>query len=193
MTAQHEITGDAPIAVYRLYDAPGTLLYVGVTDNPTARFAEHAKVKPWWPAVARKTMAWHDSRTEALEAETLAIASEQPLHNHAGRPKAPGIRGKDRHKRAPVRVRLREPDHIWLLEHATETGRPINAILADALTAYRANLSGPTTQAEPPPPPEVVEDAITTLEARPRNCKHHRMRMSKGVCPDCHQWATKPR
>jgi len=47
----------------------------------------------------------------------------------------------DRHKRHPITLRLPEGDRAWLEEHARETGRPVRAILADALAAYRRALA----------------------------------------------------
>jgi Bacterial regulatory proteins, gntR family len=81
-----EIEGD-PTAVYRLYDADGTLLYIGITRNIALRFAHHEIYKPWWPQVVRKTMTWYGSRAEAIRAESAAIVSEGPLYNIAGAPR----------------------------------------------------------------------------------------------------------
>jgi hypothetical protein len=63
---------------------------------------------------------------------------------------------EDRHKYKPIRVRPREADRLWLLEHSAATGRAVNAIVSDAISAYRASLSGPTasgptTEAIPAP------------------------------------------
>lgn len=68
-------------AVYRLYDADGALLYVGVARSPRERLSDHAYRKPWWPQVARKTIEWHPDRETALEAEARAIHTEHPVHN----------------------------------------------------------------------------------------------------------------
>jgi biotin operon repressor len=78
-----EIDGD-PTAVYRLYGADGTLLYIGVTRNIAIRFAHHEANKPWWPLVARKTMTWYGSRSDAEAAEDAAIDAERPLYNIKG-------------------------------------------------------------------------------------------------------------
>lgn len=45
--------------------------------------------------------------------------------------------GKDRHKRSAIAFRPPEHDHRWLLERAQQTGTPVNAIIAEALAAYR--------------------------------------------------------
>jgi hypothetical protein len=71
-------------ALYRLYDAAETLLYVGISDAPAYRWSQHACEKPWWPDVARKVVEWHDSRDLAMCAESVAIRSENPIHNRTG-------------------------------------------------------------------------------------------------------------
>ena len=43
----------------------------------------------------------------------------------------------DRHKHPPIAFRPPEGDRAWLLEHAATTGRPVNALLAEALSAFR--------------------------------------------------------
>ncbi len=48
----------------------------------------------------------------------------------------------DRHKHTPIRFRPPEPDRLWLAEYAEQTGRPVNAILAEALAEYRARREG---------------------------------------------------
>lgn len=74
-------------ALYRFFDASGVLLYVGITDNPSKRWNEHAisKRATWWSTVAKKTLEWYPSRDAADAAETQAINVERPLHNHAKR------------------------------------------------------------------------------------------------------------
>lgn len=67
--------------VYRLYDAKGRLLYVGTSVEPQERWEQHSREKLWWSSVARATVDWFSSRTEALAAEREAIRSEYPLHN----------------------------------------------------------------------------------------------------------------
>lgn len=70
-------------AVYRFYDARGDLLYVGITNSPRHRFAQHA-VNPdneWWQHRASRRITWYDTRQQALRAEYVAIRKERPIHN----------------------------------------------------------------------------------------------------------------
>ena len=46
----------------------------------------------------------------------------------------------DRHKHPPIPFRPPEGDRAWLLAYAKETGRPVNAILAAILSAYRQKI-----------------------------------------------------
>jgi predicted GIY-YIG superfamily endonuclease len=72
----------APTALYRLYDAADSLLYVGITSNPRARFTQHAIYKPWWSEVANTAVSWlMCTRQEALAVEAAAIRNERPIHN----------------------------------------------------------------------------------------------------------------
>ena len=50
----------------------------------------------------------------------------------------------DRHKHTPVRFRPPEADRLWLLEYADKTGRPVNAVLAEALAEYRKRREADT-------------------------------------------------
>lgn len=53
----------------------------------------------------------------------------------------------DRHKHAPIRFRPPEADRLWLLAYAEETGRAVNAVLAEALAKYRSEREGDTRSA----------------------------------------------
>lgn len=78
-------------AIYRLYDAEGALLYIGITKNPKARFYGHAVYKPWWRQVARKDVTWlNASWRSALKIEAAAIRQEKPAFNGKhNEPRAP--------------------------------------------------------------------------------------------------------
>ena len=111
----------------------------------------------------------------------------------------------DRHKHKPLRFRPPETDLLWLLEHSAETGRAVNAVLSDALAAYRQSLSGPTTvapsgpttQANPAPsgpttkrqaratksPPAIP--GLKPASELPRRCTHPGKRSVGGYCNEC--------
>ena len=72
-------------ALYRMHDADGALLYVGISTHLGERWAQHEKTQPWWGDVASATVEHYPTRAEALEAELDAIRSERPVHNIAGR------------------------------------------------------------------------------------------------------------
>lgn len=177
-----EVAGD-PTALYRLFDAGGTLLYVGVTRDIPVRFAQHKIYKPWWPQVARKTMTWYGSRTEAVAAETAAIADEGPLHNIAGVPsEEDAIPREARRRDWSVKVR---PAEAWLSgaeESAGESSSPrkvrrrpyASARLASVLTAkIRSGELAPGVELPPPADMQkewrasarTVKKALTELQA----------------------------
>ncbi|MEU3282892.1 type II toxin-antitoxin system Phd/YefM family antitoxin [Streptomyces antibioticus] len=71
-------------ALYRLFDANGALLYVGISTQPDTRWTQHASDKPWWPLVQCRKVEWHPDRTAAEAAEREAVRTEEPLYNTAG-------------------------------------------------------------------------------------------------------------
>lgn len=44
----------------------------------------------------------------------------------------------DRHKHPPIRFRPPEADRLWLAAYQQETGKPMNAILTEAVQRLRA-------------------------------------------------------
>lgn len=68
-------------AVYRFYDADDNLLYIGSSKQLDVRYKDHAKKKPWWPDVHRKTETWYPTRERAYAAERGAIQTERPKYN----------------------------------------------------------------------------------------------------------------
>lgn len=50
------------IALYRVYDSEGTLLYIGVSNNFGRRWKEHVRQRQWWNECKRMTVDWHDTR-----------------------------------------------------------------------------------------------------------------------------------
>jgi hypothetical protein len=80
--------GTEETAVYRLYDADGRLLYVGMGRNPMGRWASHADQHNWWPAVVRYEVAWYSTRQAAAAEERRVLKEEVTVHN---------IHGTERH------------------------------------------------------------------------------------------------
>jgi predicted GIY-YIG superfamily endonuclease len=79
----HPAMKDGPISLYRLHDAKGGLLYVGIAGNPGRRFQEHAATKAWWEQVCWVHVEHYPTRPEAEAAETKAIKTERPKYNVA--------------------------------------------------------------------------------------------------------------
>lgn len=71
----------APTDVYRLLDADGQLLYVGVTSWGMARINAHRREQPWWPEVRTYTVERYPNRRTAQIVESRAIAAERPRYN----------------------------------------------------------------------------------------------------------------
>jgi predicted GIY-YIG superfamily endonuclease len=72
---------DKPQVLYRMFDADGNLLYVGLTNNPRSRFSDHCKTKSWFDQVSNIKVQTFQSRRDLLDAERTAIETEVPLHN----------------------------------------------------------------------------------------------------------------
>lgn len=72
-------------ALYRLYDAEGRVLYIGISALPKARWERHSLIQTWWHLVARKSVEWYEDRPSALDAEAAATATEKPLYDKSWR------------------------------------------------------------------------------------------------------------
>lgn len=72
-------------AIYRHYATDGELLYVGVTNSPKRRLAEHSSRAEWFGQISRVEIIWHETRGEAESAEARAILAERPLNNRVNR------------------------------------------------------------------------------------------------------------
>lgn len=85
------MTGSAQTALYRHFDAAGTLLYVGISHSAVQRLQQHMNGSRWARDIASVQIAQYDSREAALAAERLAIINERPLWNvihNTSKPKA---------------------------------------------------------------------------------------------------------
>lgn len=76
-----------PTALYRLFDARGDLLYVGIAADPEGRWKQHKRTKPWASMVAKRDDMWFKTRSAAEAAEILAIRAERPRYNIRDTPK----------------------------------------------------------------------------------------------------------
>lgn len=91
--------------LYRWFGADGQLLYVGITENPAARFRDHERYSAWFRQVASCTVQHFDSRDDLKAAELEAIHTEKPTHNAVGNPNRrlkPGRKPSKIPKRQPA-------------------------------------------------------------------------------------------
>lgn len=99
-------------ALYRLFDAEGRLLYVGIAFNPEARWRDHATEKPWWGNVIERRVEWHETRTGALKAEVAAIKAEAPAYNVIDADE-PHLKHVVRKPGAPQSRQVKASDRDW--------------------------------------------------------------------------------
>ncbi len=108
------VSGVKPQQLYRLFDADGELLYIGISYSAIARFAQHKATQPWAGDVCRIEIETHDvSRREIEDIESAAIRDEKPKHNIAKR--LGGSRWSNR------RDPHSEFDHSWPAFHPNLT------------------------------------------------------------------------
>lgn len=68
--------------LYRLFNASGDLLYVGITKNPPyRRFNAHARQQAWWLDVTHVELEVHQPHFTALDRERDVIRAERPRFN----------------------------------------------------------------------------------------------------------------
>ena len=70
--------------LYRLFNAEGDLLYVGITSEGLTRLNQHQREKHWFYEVAEAKLEHFTSRDVALRAEARAISREHPRYNLMG-------------------------------------------------------------------------------------------------------------
>lgn len=126
-------------ALYRMFDAAGTLLYVGLTAHVEARMSQHKVGKEWWPDVANVQLEHFPSREEVARAEREAISSEKPLFNvmHAPRPPRPSRHGS----RRATRLRTTQvDDETWVPATACARlrGETLSAVMRNGVREYVA-------------------------------------------------------
>lgn len=71
----------ADCSVYRIYDAAGDLLYVGITNGGMRRQARHIAQKEWASEMARTEWEHYPRRAEAILRERHLIQTEHPKYN----------------------------------------------------------------------------------------------------------------
>ncbi|PAZ15643.1 hypothetical protein CLM62_12670 [Streptomyces sp. SA15] len=81
-------------AFYRLFDADGVLLYVGIAKDVHKRWRMHEWEKTWWHLVSGNRVEWFPSRPEARAAELAAMENESPLYNGVWHPDGSYTQGK---------------------------------------------------------------------------------------------------
>lgn len=82
-TLKHQIQS-APVGrvfLYRLFDADGHLLYVGITWNPRDRWRAHKRTKEWWESVTHYDLHLCENERDARTWETWCIRNLNPEHN----------------------------------------------------------------------------------------------------------------
>ena len=96
--------------VYRFFDAADRLLYIGITSSASARLAQHAGDKDWFPEVARASFEHFGSRSDALAAEKAAIVAERPAYNLRHSPNRDAVRRRGEMTAEQVAAYLRVDD-----------------------------------------------------------------------------------
>ena len=82
MTDRHDTASVNTQFLYRLRDANGALLYVGVSNDWPTRMKQHQADKPWWSDVLAVELVRMDCSRRQLEAiEKAVIKAEAPIHN----------------------------------------------------------------------------------------------------------------
>lgn len=71
----------SPCALYRHFDDLGTLLYVGISQDPHVRTAGHVAGSEWVQFARRGSVDWFPTTEAALVAEAFAIRTEGPVFN----------------------------------------------------------------------------------------------------------------
>lgn len=67
--------------LYRIFDATGQLLYIGITHDVGARFQQHRADKSWWHERDTHTVEEAPTRADVLYLEAKAILTEFPKYN----------------------------------------------------------------------------------------------------------------
>jgi hypothetical protein len=123
-------------ALYRHFDAAGSLLYVGISLSAVQRLGQHRNRAGWYSQIVRVSIEWLPDRATALAAEAFAIATEAPAHNR----KRPGVirrKGNFAIEHVPTGRRdgnyfdefdAREMLSYWSSEYPSDSFRLVSAV-----------------------------------------------------------------
>lgn len=67
--------------LYRMFNADGDLLYLGISSRGPQRFGEHRQTQDWWTEVETIRVEHFATIGEAERAERAAIPIEEPRYN----------------------------------------------------------------------------------------------------------------
>lgn len=141
-----------PTALYRLFDAEGALLYIGIAVDPNTRWRVHAGEKTWWTEVASKTVEWFQNRLLAQAAEAEAIAIEAPRYNveHSQTRRRGDARGEYRSK-YPKPRQIRIATRMWLdFGHAAKAAGTTRGAAVGQFIAWYLRKPGAKLPPRPP-------------------------------------------
>jgi predicted GIY-YIG superfamily endonuclease len=87
------VEGEGQHLVYKLFDAMGALLYVGITHRGPTRLAEHYRRKSWFNEVVRVEFERFKTREICAAREAFLIKALSPRHNiqHNGSARAVAV------------------------------------------------------------------------------------------------------
>jgi hypothetical protein len=163
--------------LYRLYNAYGQLLYVGISYNALTRFSTHSGDKEWWQEVHDVTITHYDDRVIALCAEYVAIRTEHPRYNIMHNTMPSEDRG------GPYEDRAIKGAGQWLLTYLTSYGATtVDVVRAEAeadgipsgclnaarrlygIIAYRDGFQGPAKWSVKKPAGLPIDSAADAAE-----------------------------
>lgn len=170
--------GDGGWAVYRLYAADGTLLYVGSSNDPRGRWSVLSGVNWWWEQVERKEVTWYATKAEARGAEAQAVLSESPVHNVR-------LRSGDLTETVAVKMSAQELARLDAERGQVSRSEWLRRILLSA----EPRQSGAYSTATLPPPAAGGCQQGSQAPAMSGSCKHPGV-PRKALCRRCGQFNT---
>lgn len=99
--------------LYRHFDADGNLLYVGISLSAVHRLSQHKKYASWFSNIKRVEIEHFATRKEVLDAERIAVATENPKCNTNLRKHPKSTAQEERQK---MRIHYAEQCRIELTE-----------------------------------------------------------------------------